>query len=637
MASQRTSLEARHEQDKHTTTTGTAHLYTSIIRSSTSKSRIQNPRMSSGLVYRVETSDSYLPQPPSTQCVKAVSHAGSLAMGSRSRCNYDGSALTPVFILRCETIFELLRHLTHSLRLEKLSPLDPTSSFPPPLPSSSPPPIMSINYVAYARPISQTSSGELARLIRAASAPHPTSSVGYALVESVSEPGISVAYVEHARSFSQEISGELARLVAATSTSSTHFALGLPTSEAVAYTSRVRSASQTHSEETSASPPTSSGDLGVTQTVSETSLYLGNTRSALHKSSGGSCLVAATHPTSPGGLGITQTVSEPALNAAYFPSVSAMPSQTKARLVAHKSDMKSLLRSSFTSVVNKELESRSDLSEQERTDISERVLDDAELEEVVQEAREKVEKVVKEFVALASKSSNVKIRSFSKVNQGDMTMLLSGDICRKDVFCLVERTDIFKLEDAITRIYHEQSDIRRPDVGRRFITHWKNESGRLLQSLKVLDEFYGHHKEARSRTSVDIYLFYLKTFFSQLTEPLFAFPELEIASQSRGSVQLKGGKGSLLVTGSVDVMVVAASPGGSKPPAEQVAPLLSAPVLDEVSKKVNDLPDYLPKPLIHFIPIEVKRLGEDLIKKHLAQAFFEAAASLRVIQAQDQK
>ncbi|KAH6906683.1 hypothetical protein BKA70DRAFT_1286576, partial [Coprinopsis sp. MPI-PUGE-AT-0042] len=546
----------------------------------------------------VETSDSYLPQPPSTQCVKA-------------------------------TIFELLRHLTHSLRLEKLSPLDPTSSFPPSLPSSPPPPIMSINYVAYARPISQTSSGELARLIRAASAPHPTSSVGYALVESVSEPGISMAYVEHARSFSQEISGELARLVAATSTSSTHFALGLPTSEAVAYTSRVSSASQTHSEETSslisatsASPPTSSGDLGVTQTVSETSLYLGNTRSALHKSSGGSCLVAATHPTSPGGLGITQTVSEPALNAAYFPSVSAMPSQTKARLVAHKSDMKSLLRSSFTGVVNKELESRSDLSEQERTDISERVLDDAELEEVVQEAREKVEKVVKEFVALASKSSNVKIRSFSKVNQGDMTMLLSGDICRKDVFCLVERTDIFKLEDAITRIYHEQGDIRRPDVGRRFITHWKNESGRLLQSLKVLDEFYGHHKEARSRTSVDIYLFYLKTFFSQLTEPLFAFPELEIASQSRGSVQLKGGKGSLLVTG---------------PPAEQVAPLLSTPVLDEVSKKVNDLPDYLPKPLVHFIPIEVKRLGEDLIKKHLAQAFFEAAASLRVIQAQDQK
>lgn len=134
---------------------------------------------------------------------------------------------------------------------------------------------------------------------------------------------------------------------------------------------------------------------------------------------------------------------------------------------------------------------------------------------------------------------------------------------------------------------------------------------------------------------VEFHLRDLAPFLTSLGQKMLLFPEVTVATKARGPMIVASGEHAYLLTGSIDILAIAAAISDGTDPqisAESINPKdIQTPEASQLTDMKGAL-DCMSREgslfagSARFIPVELKKLGAQLVEDHLAQAFFETAA-----------
>jgi hypothetical protein len=128
----------------------------------------------------------------------------------------------------------------------------------------------------------------------------------------------------------------------------------------------------------------------------------------------------------------------------------------------------------------------------------------------------------------------------------------------------------------------------------------------------------------------------LVSVLASLGHQVLLFPEVTVATKARGPMVVICGTNAYLLTGSIDLLAVAVAlakvliAGISiqtdiDPKDIQTPEAAQLTDITDALRSMSEQKKIIPRS-VRFIPVELKKLGAQLVEKHLAQAFFETAA-----------
>lgn len=198
------------------------------------------------------------------------------------------------------------------------------------------------------------------------------------------------------------------------------------------------------------------------------------------------------------------------------------------------------------------------------------------------------------------------------------------------------------------------------DFGNKFDRYWLERGESLQNSLRAVCEIYGDlvsrralmpcrtesfnttslsKSESRARTVVEFHLRDLAPFLKSLGQKILLFPEVTVATKARGPMTVVSGKHAYLLTGSIDILAISTAIPEVSHPHMSVRSINPSDIQTPEASQLTDMTSTMEAMtrkedlFARFVPIELKKLGAQLVEHHLAQVFFETAARYAIVEA----
>ncbi|KAH6906681.1 hypothetical protein BKA70DRAFT_1493303 [Coprinopsis sp. MPI-PUGE-AT-0042] len=291
-------------------------------------------------------------------------------------------------------------------------------------------------------------------------------------------------------------------------------------------------------------------------------------------------------------------------------SASDLGSEATRRLVAHRSATQYI--QNYTETMKTEISKAYPMMDtSDQTKIIDLAFNHSNIFETIEQVLRQNEELVREFAELTAKEYTVNLKSFSSLKTQDALCILGRsphqiNILGSTATCAAFQTSLLE---------SSRRDIAQ-DFEETFERCWLERSEFLQTSLKAICATYGSVSESRARTVVELQLRDLVPFLGSLTQKMFLFPEVTVATKARGPMVVASGKYAYLLTGSIVILVISAAvPHDGAAHGQDLDPgVLQSPEavqLPDITKALNRIgvQGKIDFPSVRFIPVELKKLA----------------------------